>query len=244
MSQTWQRRTGVLLVIVLLLTAVVVPAASAAPVEGPHATSSATAVSGASGHECVIYHLVKRGENLTQIARKYGVSIWQIQQWNNIRNVDRIYAGRTLMIYVRCRPAPPPPPPPGPKPPPQPASYWYATYYNNRDLSGGPVFERREASINHNWGWSSPAGQVFPDNFSARWTTTANALGGTYRVTVRTDDGARVYVDGVLVLDTWKVQAVQTYQVDVVLVPGWHTWTVEYFEAEGVAEISFNTRKL
>ncbi len=68
-------------------------------------------------------------------------------------------------------------------------------------------------------------------------------MGGTYRITVRTDDGAR-YVDGVVVLDTWKVQAVTTYEVDVVLVPGWHTWTVEYFEAEGVAEISFGVRKL
>ena len=53
-----------------------------------------------------------------------------------------------------------------------------------------------------------------------------------------------MYVDGVLVLDTWKVQAVTTYEGDVVLVPGWHTWTVEYFEAEGVAEISFGVRKL
>lgn len=243
MSQSWQRRMGVLMVVVLLLTAVLVPAASASPVESRSEKGSATAALGASGPQCAVYHWVKRGENLTQIARKYGVSIWDIMQWNGIKNMNRIYAGTSLVIWRAC-PKPPPRPHPQPQPQPQPASYWYATYFNTRDLSGGRVYERREAQINHNWGWSSPAAPVFPDNFSARWTKAANAVGGTYRITVRTDDGARVYVDGVLVLDTWKVQAVTTYEVDVVLVPGWHTWTVEYFEAEGVAEISFGVRKL
>ncbi|OQA42675.1 MAG: N-acetylmuramoyl-L-alanine amidase XlyA precursor [Chloroflexi bacterium ADurb.Bin325] len=238
MSRSWQRRMGILMVIVLLLTAVLVPAAAASPVEGRSERGSAAAAAGAGAPQCAVYHHVQRGENLTQISRKYGVTIWDIMRWNNIKNMNLIYAGTTLVIWRSCpRPQPTPPPPP-------PASYWYATYYNTRDLTGGRVFERREAQINHNWGWSSPAAPVFPDNFSARWTRVSNAVGGTYRITVRTDDGARVYVDGVLVLDSWQVQAVRTYEVDVVLVPGWHTWTVEYFEAEGVAEISFNVRKL
>jgi len=40
------------------------------------------------------------------------------------------------------------------------------------------------------------------------------------------------------------VQPATICQVDVVLTPGWHNWTVEYFQAEGLSEISFGTQRL
>lgn len=99
-------RRSVLLVclaVVLLLSAFIVPAASA---------SSAT-----SGCP-VVYYRVVRGDTLGSIAARYGVSVWQLQQWNNIPNIDKIYAGQVLVIYpTRCyqpKPVPPPPPPPPP----------------------------------------------------------------------------------------------------------------------------------
>jgi hypothetical protein len=69
--------------------------------------------------------------------------------------------------------------------------------------------------------------------------------GGTYRITARVDDGVRVYIDGVqVIVDAWKVQAVTSYTQDVVLTTGNHTFTVEYFEAEGVAEVHLTSQKL
>ncbi len=46
----------------------------------------------------VVYHVVKRGENLTRIAKRYGVTVRQIMQWNGVRNANRIYPGQRLAV--------------------------------------------------------------------------------------------------------------------------------------------------
>lgn len=64
-------------------------------------------------------HIVQRGEWLSQIARRYGVSVWAIASANVIWNLNYIYPGQRLVI-PGCKPAPPPPPPKPPVPPPPP----------------------------------------------------------------------------------------------------------------------------
>jgi LysM repeat protein len=46
-----------------------------------------------------VVHVVQRGENLFRIALRYGVSVAQVRQWNNIGNANLIYAGQSLYIY-------------------------------------------------------------------------------------------------------------------------------------------------
>ena len=46
----------------------------------------------------VVYHKIRRGENLGLIASKYGVSVNQLRDWNNISG-NKIMAGRNLRIY-------------------------------------------------------------------------------------------------------------------------------------------------
>ena len=46
----------------------------------------------------VIRHKVKPGETLYYLARKYHVTVKQIQQWNRLRGT-MIRAGQTLIIY-------------------------------------------------------------------------------------------------------------------------------------------------
>ncbi len=43
-------------------------------------------------------HIVQRGENLTQIARRYGTSVSAIAQANGLRNPNLIYVGQRLRI--------------------------------------------------------------------------------------------------------------------------------------------------
>lgn len=45
-----------------------------------------------------VRYRVRRGDNLTKIASKYGVSVSSIKGWNNLRG-DRINAGQTLTLY-------------------------------------------------------------------------------------------------------------------------------------------------
>ena len=232
------RRIGVVLAIVVLLSVALVPAASASGVAAPAAAG------------CV-YYTVRRGDNLTRIAARYRTTVWALQQQNGIRNADRVYVGQRLRICSAPTPPPPPPPccqpcpPPKPVPPqPVPSGAWQAKYFNSRDLSGAVVLQRTEAGLSHNWGYGSPAAQVFADNFSARWQRTFSLAAGTYRVTVRSDDGVRVSIDDILVVDAWQVQAATNFSQDVIIGGGNHLVTVEYFEAEGVAEIQFTLVKI
>ena len=56
---------------------------------------------------CGTYHMVQRGETLSQISRRYGVPVHAIAQANGIMNPNRIYAGSTLFIPVGCQHPPP-----------------------------------------------------------------------------------------------------------------------------------------
>lgn len=53
---------------------------------------------GSAGSGDLIYHRIKNGETLGSIARKYGVTVKQIQRWNGM-NSTRISAGKRLKIY-------------------------------------------------------------------------------------------------------------------------------------------------
>ncbi len=117
---------------------------------------------------------------------------------------------------------------------------WEGKYWNTRNLSGSPVLVRQDAGINFDWGAGSPAPEVFTDNFSAQWTQTANLPAGTYRFSATTDDGMRVWVDNVLIIDSWFDSQVRTVTADVYLGAGNHTVTVQYYEAGGVAVAKMN----
>ncbi|PKM99167.1 MAG: hypothetical protein CVU78_07685 [Elusimicrobia bacterium HGW-Elusimicrobia-2] len=49
-------------------------------------------------HKSVVYK-VRRGDNLSTIARKYKVSVRKIKEWNRIARGDLIYPGQQLKIY-------------------------------------------------------------------------------------------------------------------------------------------------
>jgi len=64
-------------------------------------------------------HIVQRGEWLSTIARRYGVSMWAMARANGLSNPNWIYPGQRLVV-PGCRPYVPPPPPTPPPPPPPP----------------------------------------------------------------------------------------------------------------------------
>jgi hypothetical protein len=122
---------------------------------------------------------------------------------------------------------------------------WQVSYWNNTTLSGTPVLQRTEANIDHNWSTGSPAaGTVNADRFSARWTRYIDVTPGTYTFTVTSDDGIRVWVDGVMILDQWHVHPPQTFTTEAVLSSGHHQIKVEYFEETGlaVAEVAWTLK--
>lgn len=121
----------------------------------------------------------------------------------------------------------------------RPANLWNADYHANPDLAGEPVFSRLDDAIGFDWGGSSPDPLLGADGFSARWTRTADYAAGTYRFTATADDGIRVLVDGVTVVDGWSDHGATTFTGDAILGAGEHTVTVEYYENGGDALVRF-----
>ncbi|MEZ4638096.1 MAG: PA14 domain-containing protein [Caldilineaceae bacterium] len=87
-------------------------------------------------------------------------------------------------------------------------------------------------------GVDSPFPGVIPaDNFSARWTGTFFD-GGDYLFWARADDGVRLWIDDILVLDAWAANPGYVEQTFSQIGRGDHVIRVEYFERGGLARIS------
>jgi hypothetical protein len=75
------------------------------------------------------------------------------------------------------------------------------------------------------------------DNFSARWTGRFTFETGEYTFIGRSDDGIRVWVDGVLVVDAWRDQSYTEVRGARTMTAGEHEVKVEYYEHLGSAAV-------
>lgn len=115
------------------------------------------------------------------------------------------------------------------------SNQWYAEYFPNQDLAGGPALTRYEDELHFEWGNGSPGGGIPSDGFSARWTRDQWFENSTYRFTYRVDDGIRIWVDSILVVDDWHEEAAAWKSIEHVITRGTHRVRVEYFEHTGTA---------
>lgn len=116
---------------------------------------------------------------------------------------------------------------------------WRGEYFNNGSLVGQPVLVRDDAAVQFNWGEGAPAATLPADNFSVFWTRSLYFEGGTYRFYAYSDDGVRVWVDNVLLINEWHDATNVTHQRELALSAGMHSLRVEYYENRGLARIQF-----
>lgn len=117
----------------------------------------------------------------------------------------------------------------------EPAIIWWAEYFDNPKLEGNPVRAIREAEIDYDWGKNAPLAGVPADGFSVRWTTKTNFAAGNYTFTAVVDDGVRLWVDGKLLIDAWKMQSATIHAADTNLTAGTHTVQMAYYDNTGDA---------
>jgi len=142
-----------------------------------------------------------------------------------------------------------PAPTPGPNympliyrmPTPTPVPGWQIELFNNTDLSGSPASTMTKTYTHpaEEWGKNAPAAGVQEDGFSARFTRDVSFDAGTYAFYLTADDGARLYVDGGLVIDEWhgSLRGTATYRYETYLSAGPHEIIVEYYDDEGEARV-------
>lgn len=177
---------------------------------------SAAPVDRASSYVCLWYK-VKRGDTLSRIGARYGVTVRTLMSVNGLRST-RIYVGQSL-----CIPRNNPQPQPGP---------WYTEYWNNPDQMGPPALTTNVSAVNFNWGWGSPSPIIIADYWSGRFSRYTYFTGGTYRFTLNATGGMRLWVDTTPVFDRYGNVGPMQNQVDVAIAAGSHNLRIDYVDRD------------
>jgi len=133
---------------------------------------------------------------------------------------------------------------------------WHIRYYGYNEASDPfvneaafrklkeqkPLYEERTTTLAGRW-WGSPAAGVPEDEFATFATTQFTATPGRYRITVTSDDGMRLYIDGKMRIDHWGIHEPTPDMVEVEL-SGEHKIEIEHFEAGGLGTLDFRIERL
>lgn len=114
-----------------------------------------------------------------------------------------------------------------------------AQYFNNVNLSGTATLTRNDKNVAFNWGLGSPDSQIPTNGFSARFIKSKTFSTGQHKFTITADDGVRVYIDNILIINQWADHNSETFTNTISLVEGVHEIKIEYFENTGSAVLNF-----
>jgi len=133
--------------------------------------------------------------------------------------------------------APGEPPPPPPPPTTNTGTGLTGSYFNNKTLSGTRVLQRIEA-VNFDWGTNAPGAGVNQEGFSVRWTGKVEAPStGTFQFQTASNDGVRLWVNGVLVINNWTNHATTNNNSPTITLTADQRYTIkmEFYDNTGAA---------
>jgi hypothetical protein len=98
-------------------------------------------------------------------------------------------------------------------------------------------FSRLDPTLNFNWGEGTPSSQLGNDTYSIRWAGRILAkTSETYTFTTQSDDGIRVWINGILVINNWTTHSATYNSGTINLSQGQlYSIKVEYYENTGNA---------
>ena len=178
---------------------------------------------------------VHRGTSITVLGRNEAATWLQVR----LPGGEVGWVSRDFTDFSGTAPVVPAPPLPATATPFPTASplpdVWRGEYYGNRTLWGTVALVRYDSSINYDWGFGSAAAELPADGFSVRWTRTTGFTQGRYRFHAVVDDGVRLYVDGVMIIDSWIDGGRREETAEIDLSAADHNLRVEYYENTGQA---------
>jgi hypothetical protein len=109
-------------------------------------------------------------------------------------------------------------------------------YFNHLDFTELKL-TRVDPMVNFEWGYQAPDERVGAETFSVRWTgQVLPRYSETYTFHTITDDGGRLWIDGKLIIDNWRVQSATEKTGTIALEAGRrYDIKMEYFENEHIA---------
>lgn len=93
-------------------------------------------------------------------------------------------------------------------------------YFNSLDFTA-PALTRTDPTVNFNWDLASPGAGVRAEEFTVRWTGYVTPrYSQTYTFYTQSDDGARLWVNGQLIIDKWIDQGPTEWSGQITLQAG------------------------
>jgi hypothetical protein len=114
---------------------------------------------------------------------------------------------------------------------------WRAHFYGGTALAGAPLLVQEYPAVRFSWPGGSPDPAVPTTNWSARFWSLARFHRATTSFRIESDDGARLYVDGVLVVDGWT-NGLHVTTGSIALEAGWHTLELQFYQSSGAASLA------
>jgi hypothetical protein len=110
------------------------------------------------------------------------------------------------------------------------------TYFDTATLTTQKLV-RTDRTVDFSWGSGSPAKGIGADTFSVRWTgRVLPPADGAWTFSTQSDEGVRLWVDGVLLIDNWTAHKLTEKSATVTLGANQaHDLRIEYFERTGSA---------
>ena len=111
--------------------------------------------------------------------------------------------------------------------------YYNGTAFNTQVLTG------TDKTVNFDWSLLSPGMNVKADAFSVRWTGRIRATKNeTYTFQTKSDDGVRLWVNNVLLINAWTPHSLKTDTATIALKAGlYYPIKLEYFDSTKTAVI-------
>lgn len=107
---------------------------------------------------------------------------------------------------------------------------WRGAYYETKNLEGEPHV-RRDGDLRFIWDEAAPIKELPRDGFSVQWDT-CMVLDEPHEIVFQltSDDGSRLFLDGVKAVDNWGSHGERTRGEKVEVDAGVHHLRVEYFD--------------
>jgi GH43 family beta-xylosidase len=101
---------------------------------------------------------------------------------------------------------------------------------------------RTDPTVNFNWGSGAPAASMNADQFSVRWTGQVQPqYTRDYTFYVSSDDGARLWVDGRLLVDNWVRQSATEKSARIALQAGQrYDIRLDYYDGPQLAQVNLS----
>ncbi len=107
-----------------------------------------------------------------------------------------------------------------------------------RQLKNRPAPKRERTNDLAYTFWDSPGADIDANRFATFASSNFEITPGRYQISVTSDDGVKVFLDGEAIIDHWDIHVPATDEVEVEL-GGEHTLEIEHFEGGGFSTLSF-----